>query len=389
MGKKYTVLQKATVERNKFPMTPSETLQQLDSAGLRRPKTVTLAITGACNLACHHCWVEAGEASSPGHVSLRSLRQIIRESAALGVDGLCLTGGEPLCHPFWLDLMHFSRSSGFRALALQTNALLLTDEDVTALRKLDFPGLSIQISLDGATAAVHDLVRGSGAFAGTLEGVQRLVEGGLAGRIALFMTEMHHNLDDIPALLELADSSGIGSFSSGTLVLHGRASGGSAVMPPDSHDYQRLLSRYESDRRFRELYQKIGSVAALEWRSDTAVREECCSFVENPYITPSGKIYPCLLCHTEEFSVAGGYEKGLAAALVEGVPRWSSLLHISRTRAESMPECHDCPGRALCAGGCMGRAWGSYGNFFAADDRCGTRRAIYSSHTCVEIPHCR
>ena len=358
-------------------MIPTEALRHLDSAGLRHPKTVTLAITGACNLACHHCWVEAGEASSPGHVPLQSLRQIIHESAALGGDGLRLTGGEPLCHPFWLDLMQFSRSLPFRALALQTNAMLFTDKDVTALRELDFPGLSIQISMDGATAAVNDLVRGTGAFAGTLEGIRKLVEAGLAGRISLFMTEMQHNLEDIPALLEFANSMDIASFSSGTLVQRGRACDGITVMPPDSLQYLRLLERYDADQRFRELYQKIGTVAALEWRNDTVIRQECCSFIENPYITPSGKIYPCLLCHTDEFSVDAVYEKGLEAALVEGVPLWTSLLGISLTRAESMSECHDCPGRELCAGGCMGRAWGSCGNLFAADDRCVARRAVY------------
>lgn len=359
-------------------MTTSEVLRQLDSAGLRHPKTVTLAITGACNLSCHHCWVEAGDSSSPGHVPVRDLRRIISEIAFLGGGRLRLTGGEPLCHPFWLDLMQFSHSLRFGTLILQTNAMLLTDEDVSALRELDFPGLSIQISLDGATAALHDLVRGTGAFAGTLGGIRKLVQAGLAGRISLFMTEMRHNLEDIPALLELADSMDIASFSSGTLVRCGRACDGSTVAPPDSLQYQQLLNRYDRDERFRELYQKIGTVAALEWRSDTAVRRESCSFIENPYITPTGRMYPCLLCHTDEFSVDALYEKGLAAALVEGVPLWSSLLRISQARAEAIAECRDCPGRTSCAGGCMGRAWGSCGNFYAADDRCGARRAAYS-----------
>ena len=368
-------------------MTTSEALQQLLSSGLRHPKTATLAITGACNLACRHCWVEAGEASSPGHVSVRNLRQIIKDLADLGGEGLRLTGGEPLCHPAWLELMQFSRSEGFRTLALQTNGMLFTDEDVAALRDLDFPGLSIEISLDGATAAVHDLARGAGAFTGTLEGIQKLVREGLAGRISLFMTEMSHNLDDIPVLLECADSMGIGSFSSGALVLCGRASDGTDLVPPGNEQYLRLLNRYDTDLRFRELYRKIGTCAALEWRADVAIRLESCSFVESPYITPSGRIYPCLLCHTDQFSVTGVFEKGLAAALAEGAPLWSSLLDISRTRADSIQECHDCPGKSVCAGGCMGRAWGSCGNLLATDDRCGARRAIYQqSQLCLNSP---
>ena len=107
------------------------------------------------------------------------------------------------------------------------------------------------------------------------------------------------------------------------------------------------------------------------------MRRDGCTFIENPYLTPSGRLYPCLMCHADEFSVTGVFEKGLAAALAEGAPLWASLLRISRSRGEEIPECRDCRGRLSCAGGCMGRAWGSCGNLLAADDRCEVRRAIY------------
>lgn len=360
-------------------MTPTEVLQQLNQAGLHPPKTLTVAVTDACNLACRHCWVEAGGQASPAHVPLPLLRRIIGEFAALGGEGLRLTGGEPLCHPEWGELMRFSRACGFGTLALQTNGMLFSDEHLSVLRELDYPGLSIQISLDGATAETHDLVRGEGAFTGVLDGILKLAQGGLAGRISLFMTEMRHNLEDIPAILEFAAGIGIDSFSSGALVLCGRATGGGGdnISPSGSEQFLRLLERYDADPRFRELYRKFGTVAALEWHAGAAVRHDCCTFVENPYLTPSGRLYPCLLCHTDDFSVCSVYEKGLAAAVVEGAPLWSSLLRISTSRAAAIPGCRDCPGRLGCAGGCMGRAWGSCQDLLAADDRCGVRRTIY------------
>ena len=358
-------------------MESSELMQQLDQAGLRPPGTLTLAITGACNLACCHCWVKAGEASSHAHVPLRTLRRIVEEFAAIGGKGIRITGGEPLCHPHWLDVVQLSRSLGFKTVVLQTNAMLLRDEHLAALRELDFPGFSIQISLDGATASTHDLVRGEGAFSGALHGIMLLVQQGLGQRISIFFTEMRHNLGEIPELLEFADRMGIGSVSTGAMVMCGRASESSSIAPPALEQYQDLLERYESDARFRELYGKIGTVAALEWRAGDAVRQGCCTFVENPYLTASGRLYPCLLCHADEFSVTGVFGKGLAAALAEGAPLWSSLLRISQSRSEEIPECRDCPGKETCAGGCMGRAWGSCGSLLAADDRCGTRRAIY------------
>lgn len=356
-------------------------MEMLQQCGLRPPRTLTIAITGACNLACRHCWVGAGVLSAPGHVSARKLRRVIEEFAALDGEGVRFTGGEPLCHPEWLELMRFTRGIGFRTLSLQTNGMLLKDEHMPALGELDFPGLSIQVSLDGASARTHDLVRGEGAFSGALHGIKMLVQQGLAPRVSVFFTEMRHNLGEIPELLDFADSIGISSVVTGSLVQCGRASETTLVAPPEVAQYLDLLERYDSDSHFRELYEKIGTVAALEWRANDAAHQGCCTFIENPYLTPAGRIYPCLLCHADEFSVTGVYEKGLAAAIVEGVPLWSALLRISRRRSDEIPECRDCPGRLSCAGGCMGRAWGSCGNLLAVDDRCGVRRAIYNQ-TC-------
>jgi radical SAM protein with 4Fe4S-binding SPASM domain len=358
-------------------MMSFEAAEILRQAGLHPPKTLTLAITGACNLACSHCWVEAGAPYSASHVPEQTLRRLIEEFAALGGEGIRLTGGEPLCHPDWLGLLRFARACGLGSLSLQTNGMLFRAEDVAALRELDFPGFSIQISLDGATASTHDLVRGEGAFQKVLNGLRQLVRGGLATRLTLFFTEMRHNLEEIPAVLELAADLGIGSVVTGTLILGGRAAEGSLVSPPTQDQYLRLLDRYDAEPRFRALYEKIGKVAALEWRAADTPRSECCTFVENPYLTPTGQLYPCVLCHADAFAVSGVFEKNLADAFAEGASLWSSLLQISRSRADDLAECRDCPGGLVCAGGCMGRAWGSCGDLRAADDRCELRRTIY------------
>lgn len=362
-------------------MVPNETVEILRREGLRPPRTLTIAITGACNLRCSHCWVEAGESSSASLVPEQTLRRLIEEFAALGGEGVRFTGGEPLCHPGWLGLVQFARTIGLRRVSLQTNGILFKDEHVAALREMDFPGFSLQISLDGATAATHDRVRGDGAFKGGLEGIRRLVQGGLSQRISIFFTEMRHNLEDIPAVLELADELGVGSVVTGSLVLCGRAAEESLVVPAGLDQYRQLLRRYDADPRFRDLYDKIGNVAALEWRKEDAPRSECCTFVENPYLTPGGRLYPCVLCHTNDSSVSGVLGKNLAAAFAEGASLWSSLLQTSLCRADAIAECQGCPGRLVCAGGCMGRAWGSRGDLLARDDRCELRRNIYRQNS--------
>jgi radical SAM protein with 4Fe4S-binding SPASM domain len=305
---------------------------------------------------------------------------MVKEFAAIGGTGIRITGGEPLCHPHWLDIVRFSSAQGFETVTLQTNAMLLTDEHLAILCELDFPGFSLQISLDGATAQAHDLVRGEGSYRHVVQRVKKLVQAGLGGKVSLFFTEMRHNLEEIPELLDVAASIGVGSVVTGAIVLCGRAAVTSSLAPADVGQYLRLLARYDNDEHFRDLYARIGTVAALEWRRGDAVRQESCTFLENPYLTSSGRLYPCLLCHCDAFSVSGVLENGLAASFVDGVPLWSSLLRISRSRAATLAQCQTCPGASACAGGCMGRTWGSCGSLLAADDRCAVRRAVYEKY---------
>jgi len=358
-------------------MPLSDVFKILQQFNLRSPKTLTIAITGVCNLTCSHCWVSAGTDSAVGHVELHSLRRLIDDFVGMGGHAVRFTGGEPLCHPAWLELLRYAVVQGVSGILLQTNGMLLTERSARALSQLQCQELSVQISLDGATAGTHDRVRGAGAFEAALSGIDHLVRAGLADQTMIFFTEMQHNIAEIPELLELAAARGVASVVSGAVVRCGRAGEDSAVSPPQPEQYIQLLRRYKDDARFRELYQRIGMVAAIEWSRSEAVREECCSFAENPYLTADGRLYPCLLCHCDDFSVTGVFEKGLSRALLEAAPLWRDLMKISSCRSEELPECRGCPDKKLCAGGCMGRAWGSHGNLMSVDDRCEVRKKIY------------
>lgn len=361
-------------------ISPDAAVDLLRSNGVRPPEMLTFAVTGRCNLACSHCWVDAGLPSSAPHVPGSTVKKVIREFSALGGKGIRFTGGEPLCHPQLLEFIIAARSLGFSTIALQTNGMLFTDQQIAALRELDFDGLSLQISLDGATGTSHDLVRGRGAFDRVMDRINRLAASGLGPRVTLFFTEMRHNLEEIPAVMELAERVGAGGVVTGTLVACGRGGTGSAVSAPSPEQYLDLLHRFDTDPRFREIYEKLGRVTSLEWHRAVTDRSECCTFIENPYLTARGRLYPCVLCHTDDYSVSSVFRKGLAASFGEGAPRWRDLLEISRSRADMLEKCRECPGSRSCSGGCMGRAWESCGNLLAVDDRCAVRKQIFASH---------
>jgi radical SAM protein with 4Fe4S-binding SPASM domain len=348
----------------------------LREAGLNPPLILTLAITDDCNLSCEHCWVEARPQAEPTRVPARSVRRLVEEFAELGGEGIRLTGGEPLLHPDWLEFLEFACFLGLQRVEVQTNALLLGAAEVDALGKLPTAGLKLQVSLDGARAATHDRVRGTGSFAGALAGIRRLATAGLAETISIFFTEMAHNLAEFPEVLALAADLGVGSVFSGTLVTGGRAASDGKVSAPVPNQYLALLKRYREDPLFQARYAALGTMAALEWWHADPPARPCCSPGENPYLSPRGLLYPCLLCHNDTFAVAGAFERPLVEVFCEGVGRWAAMQQLASRRAEIIPACRVCPEKAMCAGGCVGRAWGSCGDLLAVEDRCAVRRLM-------------
>lgn len=349
----------------------------LARAGLAPPRALTLALTGRCNLACLHCLVEAGPRAGAAHVPAEVLLRVIAELPALGVRTLRLTGGEPLLHPRWDELVaRCGRAPWLDALVLQTNAAALDEADARALRRLGGPRLAIEVSLDGATPATHDAVRGPGAFERTLRGLERLCAAGLAPATTVAFTEMHHNLDDLPALLELVRRLGLHGLVAGTLVASGRASR-SPLAAPEPDDYRRLLARYERSPRFRALCDRHAALPALAWwRGRHGDGGECCVPGAAPYLGADGLLRPCALCRGDDVALPGAHARPLADVLAGAGPRWSALAETKRRR-RALAACSGCPGQRHCGGGCLGRAQAAGAGVDAVEDRCALRRAVY------------
>lgn len=357
-------------------MADQQIVNDYEQAGLSLPQTLTIAITTTCNLQCAHCWFEAGPSRSESLVPPASFFQVLDDFITLGGSSLRLTGGEPLLHPQWLDFLTYAAERNLSRIILQTNGLLFDDTSLSALTLPGFDHLQIQLSLDGACAQTHDLIRGRNSYHRTIEVLKKLVALGFAPRLAIFFTEMQHNLHELSAVFSLAAELGIASVSSGALVQCGRAGKEGLVQPPQPEQYIGLLERWQQDEIFRRNYQAIGCVAALEWCRSEGSNAQGCSFIKTPYLTAEGILYPCLMCHADSYAVEDVFSKGLEAALREGLPLWSDLQQLSQARVTSLPECQLCVLRHTCGGGCMGRAWSSFNNFLVVEDRCRQRQAI-------------
>jgi SynChlorMet cassette radical SAM/SPASM protein ScmF len=178
-------------------------------------------LTEGCNLACRHCWL-APKFDPDGDKGLilpmELFEKAVEEAIPLGLTGVKLTGGEPLLHPDFLDMLKFLQQRELR-LVLETNGLLCTREIAAEISKLNDPFVSI--SLDGADAETHDKIRGvKGAFQKSTAAIRNLSYFGLKPQV--IMSIMHDNVDQLEKVIELAEVLGAGSVKFNIIQPTGR-----------------------------------------------------------------------------------------------------------------------------------------------------------------------
>jgi MoaA/NifB/PqqE/SkfB family radical SAM enzyme len=317
------------------PSTKNSLMESIARAELNPPKVLTLMMTNNCNLGCRHCWPESFSHEMMNPVPVETLKRLITDFCALGAQEICLTGGEPLTHSGWRQLLCFACvQKGLERVRLQTNGTLLNERDVKYLASMDKKKLLIQISLEGDTNRIHDHLRGKGSFQKALRGLKYLTAAGLGSQTVVAFTETQYNFDRIPLLLQYLERIGIGRFVSGTLVQAGRAADHSELALPTPEQYKSLLHLYHRDEIFRKRYHKMADIACLEWwlRKAHSVSEDCACF-ELPYVTADGALYPCMMLPVEDLAVRNVHKEPVTELLMKAISRWSDLPALRQRRA--------------------------------------------------------
>src|SRR5258708_25453936 len=151
-----------------------------------RPYVISWNLTYRCNLACEHCYLDAGSKPLVGtenfadrtELGTEECFQVIDEIAALAPECLMiLTGGEPLLRR---DILEIVRRATERELwvVVGTNGVRITENVAQRLAEAGAPGLSL--SLDALDADRHHRFRNvRGAWQNTVEGAGILNRPGL------------------------------------------------------------------------------------------------------------------------------------------------------------------------------------------------------------------
>ncbi len=180
-----------------------------------------LYIAGSCNLACRHCWImpsyQHGGKDGP-FMKLDYVAKGIHEAIPLGLQVVKLTGGEPTLHPHFKEIVRLIHDAGLRIM-LETNGTLIDRSLAEFMMRQEVSFISV--SLDGATADMHDALRSvPGSFDQAIGGIKSLVEAGFHPQI--ICTLYRGNVGQIDQISELAEQLSCSSLKFNVIQQIGR-----------------------------------------------------------------------------------------------------------------------------------------------------------------------
>jgi AdoMet-dependent heme synthase len=201
------------------------------------PFIVIWETTRACALACVHCRAEAIPHRDPRELTTEEGRALIDAVRRFGDPPplLVLTGGDPLRRPDVADLVRYGTEQGLSVSLTPSATGAVTD---TRLRDLRDAGLArLAVSLDGATADVHDAFRGvRGSHRHTLRILARARSLGMP--LQINTTVCRRTVGELPALAGQVAEWGIALWALFFLIPVGRADAAEGL---DAVEVERVL----------------------------------------------------------------------------------------------------------------------------------------------------
>lgn len=332
------------------------------------PIYVGIEVNRRCNLRCPHCFTDSGPEAHPGP-TVEQLDDLLTRLAALGIQHIGFSGGEPLLRTDLEGIMRRGLDAGIGGYGLVTNGWAATPARVRSLK--DAGVRVVQVSLDGVDAADHDAVRSCGAegFYRALRAMRLFRDVGLRVDAAALLNA--RNLERLPEMALLCEALGVTNLRWCSFVPTGRARDPSvqqAIEPsPERVDAFLALMRTMNSRPDAPLRLTIDHGVG-PWDRDGAFR--CTSGKAVVYISCEGALYPCPGLIFDDFVVGNVYGARPLDELFA-----DPAMHRVRTmdRREGGGPCAACD-HPHCTGGCHGLSYALSGNIETSPPYCNVRR---------------
>ena len=340
------------------------------------------AITGKCNYNCLHCFNAADNSPLMSEWTLGEAKAMLEQAQKCGVNAITLTGGEPMLHKNFFEIIEEIYKRGMYVAEINTNGHFI---DQTALDRMKALGCTpiIKISFDGLGR--HDWLRNrEGAEKNALAALRLCKENGFE---TWAQTNVHRlNLETILPTAEMLDEMGIDEMRiiRTSESPRWKENAGDACLDVDEY--------YEKMFDFAEKYtQKPHKMDVDIWQfltifpSTAAFRVRPVECGEGEYrdslpvcrgnrgkiaAAANGNVYPCLQLsgfYDAHGKILGNIKTEGLQPLLQSGKYLDEVCATVKTLAVNNTKCAGCKYFRYCVGGCRALAVGLTGDKFGSD----------------------
>ncbi|GAB4288101.1 MAG: GeoRSP system radical SAM/SPASM protein [Myxococcota bacterium] len=329
-------------------------------------------LTNVCNARCPHCYIVG--VSEDCFLDAASVKRSLKDAAAIGARRISLTGGEPLLHPDFLDIVKFARRKRFY-ITVTTNGSLLTEELVNSLAEVG--AITLRITIQSHIPEKHDeFFKIPGLFNRILKISKYILETGIL-EIGWNTNILKTNFMDTNKLMELAENLGIPLFHNNNLFHRRDGDSSPTSFMLNEEDWRRFYASFKSDTQDStgDLKDERRRHFSAEATEKIAARKgaTCNVGLFSLSVLNNGNVVPCLNWHNR---VLGNInEHSIKDIWLEN----PFLKELQSLKGEEFAKCLNCPFKANCYK-CPAANERATGDFRAPkDDYCAFVEAVNSA----------
>jgi MoaA/NifB/PqqE/SkfB family radical SAM enzyme len=263
--------------------------------------------------------------------ALSLTRQIVEN----GIAYVAFGGGEPMSCP-WVWEIFETLTAGKVEIKIETNGLDLDDKACDRLKAMNIA--CVQISIDGATAAVHEQLRPGSGYQPAWDALDRLAKRGLEPELVFIPTRI--NVQDAVAVYEQAAQRGVRTFVTGPMMRLGRAAHAWNSLACSDEDWAEAVMSLKG----AEALLKGPRLAVYPW----GIQQEMKTRAESPQsmvlVVPNGR---AKLLNALPFAVADLKTESLESAWPKVGAAWKSkevqdFVRRAQTDTELLKHANEC-----------------------------------------------
>ena len=339
-------------------------------------------ITGKCNYNCIHCFNAADNAPLMSEWSMEEADRLLDQARDCGINAFTITGGEPMLHRHFFDILEGIYARGMFVEELNTNGYFIDQQALDRMRAIGCVPL-MKISFDGL--GYHDWMRAhKGAEETALRAIRLCVENGFPVKVQTNMNR--RNCGAMLKTAEMLDDMGVTEMRviRTTEAPRWVQNAGDACLTLEEYfdEALSLWERYAEGEhtmdltvwQFGTLYPRSGvyTLAAVssclgQYRSSTPVCKGNRGMVA---VAANGHVFPCHQMsgyYEQHGDILGNAKRDALARLLSRGPYLDEVCTTLGTLREKNGTCGRCPHFEYCNGGCRAIALALTGDKLGVD----------------------